>query len=130
MNTRMQRATDRFPWLVLERGSEILSYAYATQLRARAAYRNSAESSVYISQQHQRQGIGRMLMEELIARLRTAGHHRVIAGATLPNPGSAGLHEGLGFKPVGVFSEIGYKFGQWHDVGFWELKFSETKTID
>lgn len=121
MLRRVNRATDRLPWLVLEHDSEILGYAYAIQFRAREAYQNSAESTVYVSKDHQRKGVGKRLMEEVLARLRSAKFHRVIAGVTLPNSGSVGLHESLGFKPVGVFTEIGYKFDQWHDVGFWEL---------
>ncbi len=125
MLRRMGRVTDRLPWLAMESNGDLLGYAYATQFRAREAYQNTAETSVYVARGHHRQGVGRRLMEELLSRLRTAGHHRAIAGATLPNPGSAGLHESLGFKPVGVFSQIGYKFDQWHDVGFWELDLTE-----
>ena len=63
-------------------------------------------------------------MEEVLDRLRAAKFHRAIAGVTLPNSGSVGLHESIGFKPVGVFTQVGYKFDQWHDVGFWELPLS------
>lgn len=125
MQQRMLGATDRLPWLVMQRGSEIMGYAYATQFRARKAYENTAESSVYVGQSYQRQGVGRRLMEELLNRLRTAKFHRVIAGATLPNAGSAGLHERLGFHSVGVFTQVGYKFDQWRDVGFWELRLGD-----
>lgn len=125
MRGRMSRATDRLPWLVLEHGSEILGYVYATQFRAREAYQNSVESTIYVSKDHQRQGVGRRLMQEVLDRLRSARFHRVVAGITLPNSGSIGLHESLGFKPVGVFTEIGYKFDQWHDVGFWEFPLSD-----
>ena len=60
-------------------------------------------------------------MEHMLAHLKEAGFHRAIAGVTLPNPSSVGLHESLGFTQVGVFTQIGQKFGAWHDVGFWEL---------
>ncbi len=118
---RIQRSTDRLPWLVFEQDGAILGYAYATQFRERAAYENTAETSVYVHRDHHGKRIGTKLMVELIARLKSAGHHRAIAGATLPNPGSASLHRSLGFKEAGVFPEIGRKFDQWHDVGFWSL---------
>ena len=125
MLRRINRATDRLPWIVLQHGTEILGYAYANQFREREAFQNTAETSVYVSKDHHRQGVGRRLMQEVLARLRSAKFHRAIAGVTLPNPASVGLHEGLGFKPVGVFTQVGYKFDQWHDVGFWELHLSD-----
>lgn len=121
---RIDRATDRLPWLVLEEESTVLGYAYATQFRAREAYQHTAETSVYVHNDHHGKGIGTKLMKVLLDRLREAGHHRAIAGATLPNPGSAALHERLGFTSAGVFSEIGRKFDQWHNVGFWQLDLS------
>ena len=127
MLRRMNRATDRFPWLVFEQDCKILGYAYATQFRAREAFQNSAETTVYVSKDHQRQGVGRRLMEEVLDHLRSAKFHRAIAGITLPNSGSIGLHESLGFKPVGVFTQVGYKFDQWHDVGFWELPLGDNR---
>ena len=121
---RMQQGSERFPWIVSEHEGQIIGYAYASPFRVRKAYENSVETSVYIHQEHHGKRIGTALMVELINRLKVAGHHRAIAGATLPNPGSAALHESLGFKLAGVFTEVGRKFDMWHDVGFWELDLS------
>ena len=129
MLRRLNRSTDRLPWIVLEHGSEILGYAYATQFRAREAFQNTAETTVYVSKDQQRQGVGRRLMEEVLARLRSAKFHRAVAGVTLPNAGSVGLHESLGFKQVGVFTQVGYKFDQWYDVGFWEFPLNATDWV-
>lgn len=125
MLARMRLATARLPWIVLEDAGQVVGYAYATQFRAREAYQNTAETTVYVSQAHSRKGVGLRLMTELLSRLRDGGFHRVIAGVTLPNPGSVGLHERLGYWHVGVFSQVGRKFDQWHDVGFWELSFED-----
>jgi len=65
-------------------------------------------------------GVGRALYTSLFAALTLQGFYNVYAGATLPNPGSVALHEGLGFKRVGVYHAVGYKFGAWHDVVWWE----------
>jgi L-amino acid N-acyltransferase YncA len=119
---RMTTVMEENPWLVMENESRLITgYAYATLFRARAAYSHTRESSVYVHPRYQRKGVGRNLMEALIEELSARGAHRVVAGATLPNPGSAALHESLGFRYVGTFNEVGRKFDRWHDVGFWEL---------
>lgn len=128
MARRIGESTPRFPWLVLENEGEVLGYAYARPFRAREAYRQSAESSVYIREGHHGRGHGRRLMEALLERLREADHHVVIAGATMPNPGSVRLHEGLGFRPVGTFPEVGRKFDAWHAVAFWSLLLEDGKS--
>ncbi|CAN5844139.1 hypothetical protein BH23ACT4_BH23ACT4_05830 [soil metagenome] len=109
------------PWLVKEHDGLITGYAYATLFRSRTAYSHTRESSVYVHPDHHGQGVGRELMLVLIEELSARGAHRLVAGATLPNPGSAALHESLGFRFVGTFHEVGFKFDKWHDVGFWEL---------
>jgi phosphinothricin acetyltransferase len=75
-----------------------------------------------VAEAHHRRGVGRRLYEALFVRLRAMGVQVVCAGATLPNPGSVGLHEALGFEPVGVYRKIGWKNGAWHDVGWWQLR--------
>ncbi len=122
---RMTSVMEDNPWLVMEHEGRIIGYAYATLFRSRAAYSHTRESSVYVHPGHHGQGVGRKLMLALIEELSARGAHRVVAGATLPNPGSAALHESLGFRHVGTFSEVGRKFEQWHDVGFWELNLSD-----
>lgn len=118
---RMTTVMKDNPWLVMEHGCLIIGYAYATMFRSRAAYSRTRESSVYVHPGHRGKGVGRELMLALLEELSSRGAHRVVAGATLPNPGSAALHESLGFRYVGTFNEVGRKFDQWHDVGFWEL---------
>ncbi len=110
-----------YPWLVLDRSGEILGYAYGSTHRERAAYRWSAEVSVYIHPAWHQRGIGRALYASLFEVLRLQGFRNAFAGATQPNPGSVGLHEAMGFQEIGLFRRIGYKFGKWHDVRWWGL---------
>lgn len=119
IRSRMSRTG--LPWLAAELAGTVVGYAYATQFRARAAYQHTAETTVYVDRNHHRAGIGQSLATDMLERLRKAGYHRAIAGVTLPNDASVGLHERLGFQPVGVFHQIGRKFDRWYDVGFWEL---------
>jgi L-amino acid N-acyltransferase YncA len=87
----------------------------------RAAYQWSVDVSVYIHAQVRRSGVGRGLYRSLFALLVLQGFYQAYAGITLPNPASVGLHESLGFQPVGVYRAVGYKLGAWHDVGWWQL---------
>jgi L-amino acid N-acyltransferase YncA len=121
MGRRMAGLSGSYPWLVAERDGEVAGYAYAGDHRSRAAYRWAADVSVYVSPAHHRAGVGRELYEDLFARLREQGVAVVCAGVTLPNEASVGLHEALGFTPVGVYRRIGWKLGKWHDVGWWQL---------
>jgi phosphinothricin acetyltransferase len=121
MQRRIAEVVERTPWLVCEHGREILGYAYAGPHRTRAAYRWSVDVSVYIHSQARRSGVGRGLYRSLFALLVLQGFYHALAGITLPNPASVGLHEALGFTPVGVYRAVGYKLGAWHDVGWWQL---------
>jgi L-amino acid N-acyltransferase YncA len=122
MKQRIQSVTERYPWLVAE-GSDgsVLGYAYATQHRERAAYRWSVDFTVYLAPAAKRKGIGALLYSALIGICKELGYHRVFAGITLPNDASVGLHEKVGFRPVGVYRRVGFKLGRWHDVGWWAL---------
>lgn len=122
---RMTTVMQDNPWLVMEQEGVIIGYAYATLFRSRAAYSRTRESSVYVHSGHHGKGVGRELMLALLDELSARNVHRVVAGATLPNPGSAALHESLGFRYVGTFHEVGRKFDQWHDVGFWEIRLDD-----
>ena len=121
MRRRIVETTAAYPWLVCEVGGTVVGYAYATQHRARAAYRWSVDTSAYVGAAYLRRGIGRGLYASLFEVLRAQGFFNAYAGITLPNPGSLGLHEAVGFKRVGTYERVGYKFGKWHDVGWWQL---------
>lgn len=109
------------PWVVCESENIIVGYSYAGRHRARAAYQWSVDVSVYVAANQHRRGVGRALYTSLIECLRLQGFYNAYAGITLPNPASVALHESLGFQPVGVYRDVGYKLGQWHSVGWWAL---------
>lgn len=108
------------PWLVAEDAGRIVGYAYASKWKGRCAYRFSVESTVYLDPDSAGKGHGSKLYERLFASLRECGTHAVIGGIALPNPASIALHEKLGMKKVAHFSEVGFKFGKWIDVGYWQ----------
>jgi L-amino acid N-acyltransferase YncA len=118
---RIAAALAYAPYLVSEVGDGILGFAYASKHRERAAYQWSVDVSVYIHERARRQGVGRALYTSLFALLRLQGFYTAHAGISLPNPASVGLHEALGFQPVGVYRSVGFKRGAWHDVGWWQL---------
>lgn len=109
------------PWLAAEVGGVFAGYAKASTWRARDAYRRTAELGLYVDPRFHRRGVGRALYAVLIDRCRAAGFHTLIAGIALPNDASVKMHEACGFAYVGTFREVGRKFDQWHDVGFWQL---------
>ena len=109
------------PYLVMEENEQLIGYAYAGTWRTRAAYKHTVETSVYLQQGLTGKGLGTTLYKALIDRLKSLDIHVALGGITLPNPVSVGLHEKLGFKKVAHFNEVGYKFGRWLDVGFWQL---------
>jgi L-amino acid N-acyltransferase YncA len=121
MAKRIEVTSERHPWLVLERSGAVVGFAYGSQHRSRAAYRWTADVTVYIDQAHLRTGAGRELYEALLDLLRRQRIRVVCAGITLPNDASVGLHEALGFEPVGVYRNVGWKAGVWYDVGWWQL---------
>jgi phosphinothricin acetyltransferase len=120
MKVRLVKVLGPYPWLVCEEGAEVLGYAYATQHRARAAYRWSVDTSVYVRQGRHRRGVGRALYTSLLTLLPLQGYVNAYAGVTLPNPASVGLHEAMGFQPVGVYRQVGFKCGAWHDVAWFQ----------
>lgn len=121
MGLRIQETeTQELPWLVAEDDGKVLGYAYASRWKGRCAYRFSVETTVYLAHDASGQGVGTQLYERLFAELRSSAYHRVIGGITLPNPASVALHEKFGMRKVGHFDEVGFKFGQWLDVGYWQ----------
>jgi L-amino acid N-acyltransferase YncA len=121
MAARMGRTVATHPWLVAEDRGEVVGYAYGCPLRERQAYRWTAEVTVYVARGRHRDGIGSALYEALFERLREQRLHVAFAGITLPNAASVALHERLGFARVGLTPRIGWKLGDWHDVGWWQL---------
>ena len=109
------------PWLVIENEGQVRGYTYATKWRSRPAYRQTLETTVYVSKDQRGQGFGRAVYSRLLADLAVAGFHTAIGVIALPNEASVRLHESLGFKKAAHFLEVGYKFGKWIDSGFWQL---------
>jgi L-amino acid N-acyltransferase YncA len=122
---RISRTLERLPWIVREDGGEIRGYAYAAAHRERAAYQWSVDVSVYVGSSSRRSGVGRALYTALLGILRLQGFVNAYAGITLPNPASVRLHEKIGFQPVGIYHAVGWKFGAWHDVAWFELSLGE-----
>jgi phosphinothricin acetyltransferase len=120
MQRRIAETLRHLPWLVCEHGGTVLGYAYAGNHRTRAAYQWSVDTSVYIHADARRCGIGRGLYVSLFKILCLQGYVNAYAGIALPNPGSVRLHEALGFESIGVYRNVGYKLGAWHDVGWWQ----------
>jgi L-amino acid N-acyltransferase YncA len=112
------------PWLVAEdENGRITGYAYATKWKVRAAYRYSVETTVYLGDSLGGKGVGTQLYTELFRRLKEQGIHAAIGGIALPNAASVALHEKFGMRKVAHFEEVGFKFGRWVDVGYWEVTF-------
>jgi L-amino acid N-acyltransferase YncA len=128
MAQRIASTIERLPWIVYEDASEILGYAYAGRFRERAAYRWSVEVSCYVREDRLRRGIGHALYSTLFDLLVALGYYNACAGVTLPNPASVAFHEAFGFEPVGVYRHVGFKFGAWHDVGWWQKQLSPLAT--
>ncbi|MEO1130979.1 MAG: N-acetyltransferase family protein [Planctomycetota bacterium] len=116
------RDRERFPWLTAEIDGVFAGCAKAGVWRGRKAYENTAETAVYVEPSMHRRGVGRALYGALLEELRTRGFHVAVGGITLPNDASVALHEAMGYRSVGTFEEVGWKFGTWWSVGFWSRK--------
>ncbi len=129
MRTRMAGSDGLYPWIVATNGDPegggVLAYAYATRFRERPAYRYVVETSIYVAGPVQGQGTGRLLYEALLDTLRTQGFTQAIGAIALPNDYSIRLHEAVGFRRAGVYRQVGYKQGQWIDVGVWQCELNE-----
>lgn len=126
MRRRIAATLQTHPWLVAERDRQVIGYAHAGRHKDRAAYRWSVDFTAYVDERARRSGAGRALYEKLIVILRRQGFHAAFAGIALPNDASVGLHEAVGFRPLGIYREVGFKHGQWRDVGWWRLALSDT----
>ncbi len=129
MRRRIDATLPKLPWLVCECQGRVAGYAYATPHRARAAYQWSVDTSVYVHSEFHRRGIGMRLYKSLFEILAAQGYFNAYAGVTLPNPGSVGLHESLGFQPIGTYRNVGYKLGRWHDVGWWQRRLRQSSEV-
>ncbi|OJU17718.1 MAG: hypothetical protein BGN88_00250 [Clostridiales bacterium 43-6] len=109
-----------FPYYVAEQGGETVGYAYAHPFHERAAFRYTAETSVYVKQGFEGSGIGTKLYQVVLNDLKQSGFHKVIAILGYPNEASKRFHEKLGFRETGVLHEVGYKFDCWLDAGYFE----------
>jgi len=112
---------DRYPVIVAVCKGQIVGWASLSPFRPRPAYAGTVESSVYVHHLHQRKGIGRLLMLDLISRAKALGYHSIIAGAEATQYGSIRLHEELGFEHVAQFKQVGFKFDTWLDTVFLQL---------
>ncbi len=121
MRPRIADTTQAYPWFVSEEDGRLAGYAYARRWRERAAYRYAVEASIYLDPVAVGKGIGSALLGALLGELRNRHFHCAMGGVSLPNEASVALLEKFGFSPVAHFKEVGYKFGQWIDVGYWQL---------
>ncbi len=129
MARRIATITARYPYIAAERDGAIIGYAYATELYSRAAYRWAPEATIYLTREAQGSGAGRTLYQRLIEQLKARGFQTVLGKITLPNLPSIGLHERLGFRRVGQFEKVGYKFGIWHDIAIYQLDLGERAEV-
>jgi phosphinothricin acetyltransferase len=122
MAERIDAISRTHSWLVLEDARRIVGYAYGALFNQRPAYRWVCEVSVYLEPGRRRTGGGRALYDALLPALVERGYRVAVAGMTLPNDASVGLHRAMGFEPVGTYRRIGFKHGSWHDVA-WVQRF-------
>ncbi|HSX52233.1 MAG TPA: arsinothricin resistance N-acetyltransferase ArsN1 family B [Cellvibrio sp.] len=120
MRGRIEGYMQLFPWLVCEDAGEIIGYAYASKWKDRSAYKHTAEVTVYLHHKHVGKGVGRALYQELIDQLAARKMHVLLACIAVPNAASEKLHEHFGFNKVAHFTEVGFKFNRWLDVGYWQ----------
>lgn len=125
IEARMTEVMAKFPWLVAEVDGAVLGYAYASTWKSRCAYRNSVETTVYLHPGAVGKGLGMPLYTALLDQLQAQGLHAAIGGIALPNAASVKLHEKCGFQKVGEFVEVGFKFGRWINVGYWQRIFAD-----
>ncbi len=122
MGRRITAVTDSgFPWLSVVQDGRVVGSAYASQWNKRSAYRFSAEVSVYLDHRATGGGLGSYLYDALFEILKGKSVHTAIGGIALPNPASVALHEKFGMEKVAHYKDVGFKFGKWIDVGYWQV---------
>jgi phosphinothricin acetyltransferase len=125
MAARIENVLKLYPWLVAVHADDVLGYAYAGEHRQRTAYRWSVDVAVYVAANARGRGIGRKLYSALTRILRAQGFRSAFGCITRPNEASVGLHEAAGFKALGIYKHVGFKLGEWRDVGWWRLALTE-----
>lgn len=113
---RIQKITQKYPYLVAVLDNEIIGYAYATSYKERAAYDWSVETTVYVKNNKHGLGIGKELYIHLEKSLKDKNIVNMLACITYPNPKSIDFHTKFGFEKVGHFPKVGYKFNEWRDI--------------
>jgi phosphinothricin acetyltransferase len=122
MASRIENVLSTHDWLVLCREDVILGYAYGARFRERVAYRYTTETTVYLDEAHCGRGLGAPLYRAIVDRVFELGYRQAIGVISLPNDGSVHVHESLGFVKVAHYPRVGKKFGDWIDVGAWQLE--------
>lgn len=125
MQKRIETILHNHPWIVCVVDGKIAGYVYGSKYRDREAYQWSCECTAYIHEQFKGKGIGKELYKLLFQLLKLQGFKTVYAVITLPNEASASLHEKCGFEKFAEYENVGYKFGQWHTVGWWKLRLND-----
>lgn len=121
MRERISKTRPELPWLVSEdEQGRVNGYVYASKHRERAAYQWSVDTTAYLREDARGQGLGKRMYHELKRELIKLGYCQAFAGIALPNAASVALHESVGFEALGVYRKVGFKNGQWHDVGWWQ----------
>jgi L-amino acid N-acyltransferase YncA len=123
MAGRILSIAGTYPFMVVSEGSTVCGYAYANRWQKRSAYRHTVLSTIYLADEMVRQGHGTALYGALLERLRAHPYRVVVGGISLPNAASVALHEKMGFRKVAHFEQVGFKFGKWIDVGYWQIVF-------
>ncbi len=118
---KVNSINSEYPFIVFEENEKILGFAYGSRFRPKPAYKQSVEVTVYVKNGVQGKQIGTKMYFNLLEKLKSLNYHVVLGGITLPNEASVALHEKFGFEKVAHFKQVGKKFGNWLDVGFWQL---------
>jgi len=120
MRNRISEKLMTYDWLIGEVDKKIIGYAYYGSFRPRTAYKHTVESTIYLSQDAQGKGFGKLLYTRLIESIQEHGFREIIGVISLPNPESIRLHEKMGFAKIGILKNIGYKFDNYIDVVIWQ----------